>query len=458
MPGSTPTAAVLVALASAASASAALRVTAFWEDRIDTPLLGFGNELVFQNLSDAGLNKLLSAAHGSVVRYPGGTPSDYWDWHTGCETPHPPDPACKYPAPPTAWASYVNQVGVPTTIYDVNQLHSDLGYQISGIRAMRSQGVAIRMLELGNEMYDSTRSDVMEAYPSPMDYALKMANWTAELKREFPDVRVAVIAARARKDLARLAEWNAGVFKVPGTWDAATIHVYAPLASVTSPEHFPALLAGAFDVAAEEVTNRQAEIPAALGIWVTELGTFGAPELDFTYLQALYKVLLAALMLTIPRVEAVLPYCLTCHDTTAPAFLPHAGTWNTTASGILHQMLFSAFDGSRSLVKLQLPVIGFEATIGWSAFRAQQDLAAVLLLNGSPQSASVDLSDVWAAAGVRAVTLHVAGPPRGGIADMTVPHALPEEVTKIVAAKDPVELPAYSVLVLRPIEQELLSI
>ena len=45
------------------------------------PLLGYGTELVWQSVNDSGLLAAASAAGGGeVARYPGGTPSNYWDW------------------------------------------------------------------------------------------------------------------------------------------------------------------------------------------------------------------------------------------------------------------------------------------------------------------------------------------------------------------------------------------
>ena len=45
------------------------------------PLLGYGTELVWQSVNDSGLLAAASVANGgAVARYPGGTPSNYWDW------------------------------------------------------------------------------------------------------------------------------------------------------------------------------------------------------------------------------------------------------------------------------------------------------------------------------------------------------------------------------------------
>ena len=48
------------------------------------PLLGFGNELAWQRANDSALAAAVAAAGSAVARYPGGTPSNFWDWRSGC--------------------------------------------------------------------------------------------------------------------------------------------------------------------------------------------------------------------------------------------------------------------------------------------------------------------------------------------------------------------------------------
>ena len=73
---------------------------------------------------------------------------------------------------------------------DVNQLTSDINDAIAGLQAHQTAGVNITHIELGNEMYDSTRADVVAEYPQPSDYGAKMANWIPKLKAAFPDAQV----------------------------------------------------------------------------------------------------------------------------------------------------------------------------------------------------------------------------------------------------------------------------
>lgn len=90
-------------------------------------------------------------------------------------------------------------------------------------------------------MYDSTRPDVVAAYPTGRNYTNKMAIWAAAFKKEFPDAEVALLAMTWRPDNGpREAAWNDQVFNVPPELleniDAATLHPYFGIPSLAEGE------------------------------------------------------------------------------------------------------------------------------------------------------------------------------------------------------------------------------
>ena len=72
----------------------------------------------------------------------------------------------------------------------VCQLTCTLESQLAGLRAHEAAGTPISYVELGNEMYDSSRADVMAAYPQPSDYATAMAPWVGAIKAAWPRAQV----------------------------------------------------------------------------------------------------------------------------------------------------------------------------------------------------------------------------------------------------------------------------
>lgn len=53
--------------------------------RQGVPQVGYGNEWVFQAPNSTTLNTFVAAAASRLGRYPGGTPSGFWDWRVGWE-------------------------------------------------------------------------------------------------------------------------------------------------------------------------------------------------------------------------------------------------------------------------------------------------------------------------------------------------------------------------------------
>ena len=209
-------------------------------------------------------------------------------------------------------------------IFVLNQLNSNVSHQISGLNAYGT--IPPRYIELGNEMYDSTRPDVMAKYPFPRDYAQEMASWTSAVKSAFPDSLVALVGWRGGPGDNRTATWNQQVLQnnVSSLADAATIHVYPGLpsnkTSHITPTAFPGILAVAFSEFTTTAQYVNETIPPQFRLWVTEWGTWGNVAILNTWLQGLWHGAFTLLMATIPRIDIILPYCAVCGDPAMPSF------------------------------------------------------------------------------------------------------------------------------------------
>ena len=104
---------------------------------------GYGNELCYQSLNDSVLNSVIAGSGGTVGRYPGGTPADYWHWDTGWATDLS-SYAGPRPATPKTWATYARESATRFTIFDTNQLTANLSYAIAGLKAHEAAGSEIR--------------------------------------------------------------------------------------------------------------------------------------------------------------------------------------------------------------------------------------------------------------------------------------------------------------------------
>ena len=183
------------------------------------PQLGLGNELVWQSVDDSVLAAKVNESGSTIGRYPGGTPSDYWNWQDGWPIDVPGQAVRR--ATPRDWAAYSALAGnapAPNggggaSVLVVNQLTSTLEQALAGLEAHATAGTPVRFVELGNEMYDSSRPDVVAAYPNGTVYAAKMATWAAAIAQAHPGSQIATLAMTWREDNGpREAAWNGQTF------------------------------------------------------------------------------------------------------------------------------------------------------------------------------------------------------------------------------------------------------
>ena len=321
------------------------------------PLYGIGNELIFQQLNLSQLNNLISSTLSSIQRFPGGTPSDYWLWNIGwVNTSLFITTLPELQALPFEWNKYLSITNISNTIIVLNQLNSNLSFQLNGLKAHKQSSTSISFIELGNEMYDDTRSDVMLAYPTPADYAKKMMNWSNAIYNQFPNAKQAIIGwgmsniSDKGYTSKRESIWNEQVLNntninYSNGITSTTIHLYYNIYGDTSNSNNTVkLLQEAFINIKYDSIYWNETIPKKYNLWVTEMGTFGNNNLLYTWFEALY---MGVLELFIPfksdRIEMILPYCIVCGDPNMPAFIYNnkSNIYQLTGIGILETMLIS---------------------------------------------------------------------------------------------------------------------
>lgn len=125
--------------------------------RRSPPRFGFGNELVLQSTNDSNVAQALAISGGTIARYPGGTPADYWLWSEGWVnmTSHHPHSSQGQPyrqTTPAQWRGFLDKAGIHDSVLDLCQLTCSLEYELAGLRAHHAAGTPISYIELGNEM------------------------------------------------------------------------------------------------------------------------------------------------------------------------------------------------------------------------------------------------------------------------------------------------------------------
>src|SRR6202044_2001318 len=98
--------------------------------------------------------------------------------------------------------------------------------QLSMLEAARDLKLPVQDIELGNEFFWSSPPEHKQAFPTASDYASMMNDWTASLKHEFPNAKIAAVGSIPYSDDGRAKDWNSGVIGQIRGVDAITLHRY----------------------------------------------------------------------------------------------------------------------------------------------------------------------------------------------------------------------------------------
>ena len=169
----------------------------------------------------------------SLMRYPGGTYGNYFDWNEG----RPYDTTIvthRYPPEQTKTATDALDGKV---LWMANVLMEPQADIVAAMSNAVAQGCEIKYIELGNEFYFNAYDPSSGSYdPSYLGngwvdgtaYGNDMNGWIATLKATFPDAIISLPFDRGinNSTTTRRAQWNAKVAAACTNYDAITIHVY----------------------------------------------------------------------------------------------------------------------------------------------------------------------------------------------------------------------------------------
>jgi len=202
----------------------------------------------------------LSAFKPDILRFPGGTWSNFYDWRSGWARPGYLEFA---DAPYSKGKSFkledfARMFPPPMRVlWTLNIVTDSLISQLDMLHHAVSLGYVIEFIELGNEVNPGNGGPSGRAWPTSKAYMAEMNVWIAALKREFPKAKVAVQGSWEDG-------WNA---RLSGKFDAVTLHVY-------SENHGND---GDIEFAVRDFNMRMKEyistIPSKKPVWVTEYGS-----------------------------------------------------------------------------------------------------------------------------------------------------------------------------------------
>jgi len=341
------------------------------------------NVLFWEGLfNDRALLDAVAMLGAPVLRYPGGTESDYHHWLNG----RPVEP-CRYstcrtwdnrvlqpPAlyqgfgsftqgTPVFFASLLSAVrGAPLLV--ANMVTASPDETLSWLTASRAAGVAVARVELGNEPYfaqvEGTANNAT-VFPDAESHVGAARALAQQVRTAFPAARLAQPAFAPRIDLAtgqldpgndtRMRTWNERIVAAGAAdhADAFALHFYPRLPGRAGRAD-AAYLADLGTAAARywratRATPQWAVLPPAKSLWITEFNVSfaDAAELVGTWMHGLFLAQFALRALEDARVELLIAHMLTgnrqwqtvVHPGRAPDVVPAPGfeSYALTAQG-----------------------------------------------------------------------------------------------------------------------------
>lgn len=180
--------------------------------------------------SNANLVKAAQELSVELLRYPGGTIANYWDWNTGWFLPDAQPGFLKLSPLPYRLQDLqtVAQVTGANPIYVLNMLTSTLDYQLEMLRSAKAIGLPVQLIELGNEFYLPQKDNVAK-FPTGQDYAKLCNTWIPAIQSEFPDAKIGIVGESPDPNLpadSRRLSWNQNVLQMVKGANALTLHPY----------------------------------------------------------------------------------------------------------------------------------------------------------------------------------------------------------------------------------------
>ncbi|MCE2981076.1 MAG: hypothetical protein LW923_14740 [Betaproteobacteria bacterium] len=447
------------------------------------------NVLFWEGLyADPALLAAVRSLGAPMLRYPGGTESDYFHWNAGR-----PVESCRYSTcrtwdnltlrPPALYQSFGGHTqGTPASLaalsgatggaplFVANMVTAGPDEMVAWLGAARAAGLDASRVELGNEPYfaqvEGTNNNAV-VFPDAAANATSARALAQRLRASWPGLRLAQPAFVPRIDLAtgqpdprqdqRMLTWNEGILAAGAAdyADAFALHFYPvlpPRGGASERDYLAEL--GTHAARYWRATRSAAQwrlLPAAKALWITEFNVSfaNANELVGTWMHGLYMAQFALRALEDGRVELLIAHMLTgnpqwqtvVHPGRVPDVAPAAGyqSYALTAQGRALAAVAAALAGGqcgRTLASAELAGASDpERVASWLVTQGQ--VQRLVVVNADAAAVRVDLAGAGWHAGTGRV---LSAAPLARISD---PGLVSE--ASLSLAQPRLEVPPYSI-------------
>ena len=199
-----------------------------------------GNTIRGPSWVDVTFNDSVKTMLPSVIRYPGGNVSNYWNWNSGWfysqavldtvfndtvyTMPNGWDNLNQIDIKPIRFNEALNQINADG-IYVLNMMSSSLSNQLFELENAIDSGLVINRIELGSEFnHNNPFSEIK--FPTAGDYAREANIWIDSIKNIMPNTEIGVVAGNRGPDFSRAWRWNDSICDIVNDADALIWHLY----------------------------------------------------------------------------------------------------------------------------------------------------------------------------------------------------------------------------------------
>lgn len=234
-----------------------------------TPIIGFNSNGHFGTLNWTNQQFIDSVAvlNAGIIRYPGGTNSNYWDWQAGWWFPSfaPPYPWGPLTVRPEEFQNGLNASNAEG-LFVLNYRNSTLSYQMAGLRHVDSLGMNIGYIEIGNE-HNLNQGPDPNQYVPPSIYGLDCKIWCDSIKNQFPNAKICLVGGVPPTVL----QWHDSILYFNPNMDAFSFHVYPSANDADLVFNVTRSLADPFNTLPTRFTQAKFNLlPDSIDVWVTE--------------------------------------------------------------------------------------------------------------------------------------------------------------------------------------------
>lgn len=391
------------------------------------PELGFNlNSITKPSWSNQSFIDSCKSLGIQIIRYPGGTESQYFDWQTGkivplslwqtgvlnnyqylTTTPH-------LPHTLDDLKQFTTYTGAKV-MFVLNMVSSTLTKEMDMLRYASQIGIPVEYVELANELY-FTDTDFTNAYPTPSAYAQDMHVWIDSIRANFSNVKIAVIGAPEDPlspggvaSPTRITAWNDAVFSENLDVDAITFHYYPPLGNVASNPTALGVLSKPFEFWPRFKRYTTDSVVNNIDVWITEYNLNEIASnynVASTWAHGLFTSSFLFLMLEEPKINKILNHQITGGPSFASisSYTSFGDTISNrlTCEGNAMKLIHNAMIGKTTARKINFsvnPNLTFNATsypslVAWE-FSDVAGNKNVIAINLSNQTFNADLTQVF---------------------------------------------------------------